>query len=89
MRIPVVVLTTSNADSDILATYGSHANCYITKPIDMDRFIEIVKLWRSFGSRSSSCRHMMPPYDTSEGQGRARRASLMVLILGSKFLCQQ
>jgi CheY-like chemotaxis protein len=46
--IPVVVLTTSEADSDILATYGSHANCYITKPVDMDRFIEIVKLLEEF-----------------------------------------
>ena len=48
MRIPVVVLTTSEADSDILSTYGSHANCYITKPVDMDRFIEIVKLLEEF-----------------------------------------
>ncbi len=48
MRIPVVVLTTSEAESDILSTYGSHANCYITKPVDMDRFIEIVKLLEEF-----------------------------------------
>ena len=48
MRIPVVVLTTSEADSDILTTYGSHANCYITKPVDMDRFIDIVKLLEEF-----------------------------------------
>ncbi len=48
MRIPVIVLTTSEADADILATYGSHANCYITKPVDMDRFIDIVKLLEEF-----------------------------------------
>ena len=48
MRIPVVVLTTSAADSDIATTYGSHANCYITKPIEMDRFIDIVKLLEEF-----------------------------------------
>jgi two-component system, chemotaxis family, response regulator Rcp1 len=48
MRIPVVVLTTSEAESDILSTYGSHANCYITKPVDMDRFIEIVKRLEEF-----------------------------------------
>lgn len=48
MRIPVVVLTTSEADSDILSTYGSHANCYITKPVDMERFIDIVKLLEEF-----------------------------------------
>ena len=48
MRIPVVVLTTSEADSDILTTYGLHANCYITKPVDMDRFVEIVKMLEEF-----------------------------------------
>jgi len=48
MRIPVVVLTTSAADADILATYGAHANCYITKPVDMDRFISIVLLLEEF-----------------------------------------
>lgn len=47
-RIPVVVLTTSAADSDIAATYGAHANCYITKPVDMDRFIDIVKTLEQF-----------------------------------------
>ena len=47
-RIPVVVLTTSQADSDILTTYGLHANCYITKPVDMDQFIKIVKLLEEF-----------------------------------------
>ena len=48
MRIPVVVLTTSAADADILTTYGAHANCYITKPVDMDRFISIVLLLEEF-----------------------------------------
>jgi CheY-like chemotaxis protein len=48
MRIPVVVLTTSEADSDVSTTYGAHANCYITKPVDMDRFIDIVKLLEEF-----------------------------------------
>jgi two-component system, chemotaxis family, response regulator Rcp1 len=47
-RIPVVVLTTSEAESDILATYGCHANCYITKPVDMDQFIKIVKMLEEF-----------------------------------------
>lgn len=46
--IPVVVLTTSEADSDILSTYGLHANCYITKPVDMDRFVEMVQLIEEF-----------------------------------------
>ena len=48
MRIPVVVLTTSEADSDILRSYGLHANCYITKPVDMDQFIKIIKLVEEF-----------------------------------------
>ena len=48
MRIPVVVLTTSKADSDILTTYESHANCYITKPVDMDQLFNIVKLLEEF-----------------------------------------
>ena len=48
MRIPVVVLTTSAADADILTTYGAHANCYINKPVDMDRFISIVLLLEEF-----------------------------------------
>lgn len=46
--IPVVVLTTSEADNDVLITYGAHANCYITKPVDMDRFVDIVKMLEEF-----------------------------------------
>lgn len=42
MHIPVVVLTTSEAESDILRSYKLHANCYITKPVDLDKFIQIV-----------------------------------------------
>lgn len=42
-RIPVVVLTTSEAEQDILKTYDLHANCYITKPVDLDKFVTIVK----------------------------------------------
>ena len=48
MRIPVVVLTTSESDADILTTYGAHANCYIKKPVDIDRFIDIVKCLEEF-----------------------------------------
>jgi CheY-like chemotaxis protein len=48
MRIPVVVLTTSEAESDVAASYGLHANCYITKPVDMDQFIKIVKVLEEF-----------------------------------------
>jgi two-component system, chemotaxis family, response regulator Rcp1 len=42
-RIPVVVLTTSSSEQDILRTYNLHANCYITKPVDLDQFIQVVK----------------------------------------------
>jgi CheY-like chemotaxis protein len=42
-RIPVVVLTTSQAEQDIMRSYDLHANCYITKPVDLDRFISVVK----------------------------------------------
>ena len=41
-HIPVVVLTSSKADQDVLKSYRLHANCYVTKPVDFDEFIEIV-----------------------------------------------
>ena len=47
-RIPVVILTTSEADEDIVRTYDLHANCYITKPVDLNRFVTIVKTIESF-----------------------------------------
>ncbi|MBL0209781.1 MAG: response regulator [Holophagaceae bacterium] len=46
--IPVVILTTSSAEQDILRTYNLHANCYITKPLDMDQFISVVKSIEDF-----------------------------------------
>jgi CheY-like chemotaxis protein len=42
-QIPVVVLTTSQADEDILRSYALHANAYVTKPVDFDRFIAVVR----------------------------------------------
>lgn len=41
--IPVVILTTSKSEEDILKSYLEHANCYITKPLDMEQFIKIVQ----------------------------------------------
>ena len=41
--IPVVVLTTSKAEEDVLRSYDLHANAYVTKPVDFDRFIEVVR----------------------------------------------
>jgi len=46
--IPVIVLTTSKAENDILKSYKLHANCYITKPIDLKQFAGIVKLIEDF-----------------------------------------
>lgn len=42
-RIPVVVLTTSEAEEDILRAYDLHANCYISKPVDLDQFTKVVR----------------------------------------------
>ena len=47
-RIPVVVLTTSKAEKDILRTYNLHANCYISKPVDFDQFVIVVRLIEDF-----------------------------------------
>jgi len=47
-HIPVVILTTSKAEQDILRTYDLHANCYITKPLDMDQFIRVVRSIEEF-----------------------------------------
>ena len=41
--IPVVVLTTSEAEEDVVRSYSLHANAYVTKPVDFDRFIEVVR----------------------------------------------
>jgi two-component system, chemotaxis family, response regulator Rcp1 len=46
--IPVVILTTSASDADILRSYKLHANCYITKPVDLDGFLTVVKSIDSF-----------------------------------------
>lgn len=47
-RIPVVILTTSKAEEDILRTYNLHANCYITKPVDLHQFIQVVQSIEDF-----------------------------------------
>jgi two-component system, chemotaxis family, response regulator Rcp1 len=41
--IPVVVLTTSKAEADVLRSYDLHANCYVTKPVDLDKFIAVIQ----------------------------------------------
>lgn len=47
-RIPVVILTVSNAEEDIVKSYDLHANAYITKPIDLDQFINVVRSIEDF-----------------------------------------
>jgi chemotaxis family two-component system response regulator Rcp1 len=46
--IPVVILTTSNAEDDLIETYNHNANCYITKPVDLDQFISVVETIEAF-----------------------------------------
>jgi len=47
-RIPVVILTTSKAEEDILKTYDLHANCFVTKPVDFDQFIKVIRSIEGF-----------------------------------------
>lgn len=47
-RIPVIILTTSKAEQDILKTYNLHANCYVTKPVDLEQFITVLKCLEDF-----------------------------------------
>lgn len=48
MRIPVAVLTTSQAEEDVLRSYDLHANCYVTKPVDLDQFMHVVRTINEF-----------------------------------------
>ncbi len=47
-RVPVVVLTTSKAEEDILRTYDLHVNCYVTKPVDFEQFIRVIRSVEEF-----------------------------------------
>ena len=47
-RIPVVILTTSKAEEDVVKSYNLHANAYITKPVDLDKFMQVVRTIESF-----------------------------------------
>lgn len=47
-RIPVVILTTSTDERDIIAAYDLHANCYIAKPVDFEQFIDVVRALEQF-----------------------------------------
>jgi two-component system, chemotaxis family, response regulator Rcp1 len=47
-RIPVVILTVSKAEEDVLKSYNLHANCYITKPVNLDQFLTVVQSIEDF-----------------------------------------
>ncbi len=47
-RIPVVILTTSQAEEDIIKSYDLHANCYITKPVSLEQFVKVVRSIQEF-----------------------------------------
>jgi chemotaxis family two-component system response regulator Rcp1 len=47
-KIPVVMLTTSSSELDVTESYNNHANCFITKPVDLDKFFEVVKVIEDF-----------------------------------------
>jgi CheY-like chemotaxis protein len=47
-RIPVVVLTTSQAEQDIVRSYNLHANCYVTKPLDLEKFLGVMRALEDF-----------------------------------------
>jgi CheY-like chemotaxis protein len=47
-RIPIVVVTTSSAEQDVVKSYNLHANCYVTKPVDLGQFLEVVRSIEDF-----------------------------------------
>ncbi len=47
-RIPVVILTTSVAEQDVLRSYDQHANCYIVKPVDLEQFLRVIQTIEDF-----------------------------------------
>jgi chemotaxis family two-component system response regulator Rcp1 len=59
--IPVIVLTTSRAEQDIVQSYDSHANCYVTKPVDWDQFIAVMQAIKDFWLTTAT----LPPGEES------------------------
>lgn len=47
-KIPIIVLTTSKAEEDVVRCYNLHANCYIVKPVDLNQFFQVIKLITEF-----------------------------------------
>lgn len=56
-QIPVIMLTTSSAEKDIMASYKNHANCYITKPNDVDDFNTVMESIENFWIQTVSLPH--------------------------------
>lgn len=67
-RIPVVVLTTSQAETDIVKSYNLHANSYVVKPVDLEQFIGIIKSIDSFWLTAVT----LPPEEVDGGDEEAR-----------------
>jgi chemotaxis family two-component system response regulator Rcp1 len=61
--IPVVVLTTSRAEEDVLRTYKLHANCYVTKPVDLEKFFQVIRSIEQFWFTVVK----LPPVRNNEG----------------------
>ena len=64
-RIPVVVLTTSKAEEDVLRSYDLHANSYITKPVDFDQFIKVVQSIEEFWLTIVTLAPLLPVWQAS------------------------
>lgn len=60
-RIPVVVLTTSNAEQDIMKSYNLHVNCYINKPVDFEKFFDIIQKIEEFWLTTAILPTMIKP----------------------------
>ncbi len=59
-RIPIIVLTTSDADQDILKSYNLHVNCYLNKPVDFDKFFDIIQKIEDFWLTTAVLPSMIP-----------------------------
>ncbi|MCK6500499.1 MAG: response regulator, partial [Nitrospira sp.] len=79
-RIPVVVLTTSQDEQDILKSYNLHANCYVTKPVDLDQFIRVVRsiedFWLGMVSTMAEANIHILLVEDNPGDARLLRALL-------------
>lgn len=75
-QIPVVILTTSAADTDIARSYDLHANCYVTKPVQLDEFLSVVKSIDDFWLavvKLPRDEPTMSPAEPNAGKGAKRR----------------